>query len=957
MTNRVALAARSAPRLRFSRASLPLLALLLLAQVLSFAAHPTLAQADTAFSITGRGWGHGIGMSQWGAKGYAEHGYNYKQILAHYYQGTTVGTVPGKIVTVALDASRAVRTSWTLRAGTVNGRISVNGIVAPYDRSYKFTQNSGQIRVTDVSTGVLWRQFTSPVSVSASVSGSGRLEESYPTIAYAGAWVFSSHSAMSGGKYAYAAASASSVSVKFSGTSIDWIGSLGPSYGKADVYVDGVKRTTASMYAPQYAHQQRVWGTTGLSAGAVHTLTIKVLGTREASSTGNAVIVDAFDVGGSSADEPALVQVADPSGPFRHTYVRYRGSLAVTASGSGVTLRNKLDIESYLYGVVPRESPSSWPTESLKAQAVAARAYALTETNSELACTTASQVYNGHSRGSDRTKPTMHEAKASNAAVDATKGQVVKYGSSVVRTFFFSCSGGYTANVEDVWGSAPQPYYRGVPDPYEAEAGCPYAKSWGAPIVYTGTSLAKALGYSSPVSRLVLDIAPSAFVRSVQVVHVDGTTHTLTGDRMRSKLGLRSSKFACDNTLRVSDPNVYERYEQNDPRIAYSGSWVTGSLAAMSGGSYAYSGRAGDSFSATFFGTSISLIGSKGPSYGTAEIWLDGIQYGAFSQYAQTYDHSVLAYTAARLPLGKHVLTVKIRGARDPGSTGNAVIVDALEVGVAQPAITIPVGASTTRAEETNALMRYEGTWVRAASPAMSGGAYAYAYKAGAQLTMTFTGTSFSWVGPKGPGYGNADVYVDGVRLATVSQYAATFSSGLALFTSDDLGLGQHTVVIRVLGAHDVSSTGDVVIVDAFDLSDATRATVVTTPGPLGRVEESASTLKYRGIWITELHAGMSDGADRYATDAGATLSMRFSGSGVTWIGPVGPSYGKVEVYLDGVKRGTVSQYAPAYRYKAAVYDTGALAAGQHVFTLKVLGAKQSVSGGNVIVFDAFDVR
>ena len=41
--------------------------------------------------ISGRGWGHGVGMAQWGAYGYAQQGYSYDEILAHYYKGTTIG--------------------------------------------------------------------------------------------------------------------------------------------------------------------------------------------------------------------------------------------------------------------------------------------------------------------------------------------------------------------------------------------------------------------------------------------------------------------------------------------------------------------------------------------------------------------------------------------------------------------------------------------------------------------------------------------------------------------------------------------------------------------------------------------------------------------------------------------------------------------------------------------------
>ena len=60
------------------------------------------AAAGTVFLIDGRGWGHGIGMSQYGARGYAEAGWGYGRILAHYYRGTELKQVPGRNVRVLL---------------------------------------------------------------------------------------------------------------------------------------------------------------------------------------------------------------------------------------------------------------------------------------------------------------------------------------------------------------------------------------------------------------------------------------------------------------------------------------------------------------------------------------------------------------------------------------------------------------------------------------------------------------------------------------------------------------------------------------------------------------------------------------------------------------------------------------------------------------------------------------
>src|SRR2546430_14410146 len=63
---------------------------------------PAVASAGTVFLLDGRGWGHGVGMSQWGAEGYARHGLDYRQILAHYYRGTALATMKPRPVRVLL---------------------------------------------------------------------------------------------------------------------------------------------------------------------------------------------------------------------------------------------------------------------------------------------------------------------------------------------------------------------------------------------------------------------------------------------------------------------------------------------------------------------------------------------------------------------------------------------------------------------------------------------------------------------------------------------------------------------------------------------------------------------------------------------------------------------------------------------------------------------------------------
>jgi stage II sporulation protein D len=141
----------------------------------------------------------------------------------------------------------------------------------------------------------------------------------------------------------------------------------------------------------------------------------------------------------------------------------YRGALQVRPSSvpGRVNAINALAVEKYVRGVVALESPSSWPMNALRAQAVVARSYGLASDvggrGFDLYDTTASQVYGGVGA----------ETANTNSAVKETKLQVVKYKGRIATTYFFSTSGGYTESNEFVFGGEPIPYLRGVPDPYD----------------------------------------------------------------------------------------------------------------------------------------------------------------------------------------------------------------------------------------------------------------------------------------------------------------------------------------------------------------------------------------------------------------------------------------------------------------------------------------------------------
>jgi stage II sporulation protein D len=142
---------------------------------------------------------------------------------------------------------------------------------------------------------------------------------------------------------------------------------------------------------------------------------------------------------------------------------RYRGNLEVrTSKLGGVSAINAIAIDDYVRGVVAGEMPSSWPQEALRAQAVAARTYALATTKGgdgfDQYADTRSQVYNGISG----------ETPATDAAVAGTAGEIVAYEGKPIVTYYFSTSGGRTENIENVFiGATPAPYLVSVDDPYD----------------------------------------------------------------------------------------------------------------------------------------------------------------------------------------------------------------------------------------------------------------------------------------------------------------------------------------------------------------------------------------------------------------------------------------------------------------------------------------------------------
>lgn len=136
----------------------------------------------------------------------------------------------------------------------------------------------------------------------------------------------------------------------------------------------------------------------------------------------------------------------------------YRGNLEAQVRNNGITVINDISLEYYLLGVVPSEMPSKWNQEALKAQAIAARSYAIANLGKrgsrgyDLKDTPEDQAYGGASA----------ETKETNTAVKSTLGEVLVYNNKIIPAYYHASAGGHTQNSGGTW-NRDLPFLASVP--------------------------------------------------------------------------------------------------------------------------------------------------------------------------------------------------------------------------------------------------------------------------------------------------------------------------------------------------------------------------------------------------------------------------------------------------------------------------------------------------------------
>lgn len=280
--------------------------------------------------------------------------------------------------------------------------------------------------------------------------------------------------------------------------------------------------------------------------------------------------------------------------------VRYRGKLNFYIKGSSLYAINEVGMQEYLYGVVPKEMVSSWEMEALKAQAIVAKNYTITNYSKHSAdgfnvCkSTHCQVYGAYSAEQEKT----------NRSVDETEGMVMMYNGAPAEAYFHSSSGGRTESIGNMWNYGLD-YMSGVKDPYST--GTPY-DNWEATL--SASEIEQALlrynyNVGTVVGIKILEVSQNDRVMKLGVLGTSGMK-ILEKDAIRTVLGsskFKSTYFTLTDTagqssstsernrsdIRIQDNGLKNAFDKLDSFVSTRIS--DGTQDFVSGSSYVFSGK------------------------------------------------------------------------------------------------------------------------------------------------------------------------------------------------------------------------------------------------------------------------------------------------------------------------------------------------------------------------------
>ncbi|MBP1995330.1 hypothetical protein [Paenibacillus eucommiae] len=445
-------------------------------------------------------------------------------------------------------------------------------------------------------------------------------------------------------------------------------------------------------------------------------------------------------------------------------------------------------------------------------------------------------------------------------------------------------------------------------------------------------------------------------------VYIDGSLDTANVDTYDSNTGYKRVLYTktglsnTDHVIKVSangmknvnalDTNVQiDKFEygsnrlisvdDQDTAISYSGSWNNWTDAANYNSTEKFSSTAGDAIEFGFTGPVIRVIGHTGPFYGKVNVYVDGVlRVAGLDLYSPTRNYQQVLFSDATLTKGNHTIRIELSGTKNVNSSAYNVVLDKFEVGT----------SSLNRVDDRDSEITYSGSWSNSADNQSYNGTERLSSTTGDYFEYIFNGPVVKWFGPKGPQYGKANVYIDGILAASgIDLYAPSKVYNQELFATVT-GTGPHTLKVEVAGAKNASSIGFTIVTDKVESSG----------GAATNVDDRDSAIHYTGAWSQYNSTNNYNGTETYSSSAGASASFTFKGNSIRIVGPKTPFYGIANVYIDNVLQGQFDQYSSSVSYQQALFERK-LSYGTHTVKVEVSGNKNANSTGNTIVLDKLE--
>ncbi|MDX2546996.1 hypothetical protein ACOT81_05730 [Streptomyces sp. WI04-05B] len=238
------------------------------------------------------------------------------------------------------------------------------------------------------------------------------------------------------------------------------------------------------------------------------------------------------------------------------------------------------------------------------------------------------------------------------------------------------------------------------------------------------------------------------------------------------------------------------------------------------------------------------------------------------------------------------------------------------------------------RLDDDSTDISYTGSWLASGNRGYGDyeDAVHYTTVNGDTASLTFTGTAVSVIGEKNSDQGQVEVFLDGTSQGLFDTSAATRQVQAVIYSTSGLTVGSHTVQF-------VKRSGNYATLDGFEVT--------------GVANDTDPSLTYiGGTWRTYANRGYGDHQDdvHAATANGDSVTVTFTGTGISLVTETNSDEGTIAVSVDGTSQGTVNANATSRHVQQTLYTVDGLSAGRHTLTL-------TKTGGSYLVVDRFDVQ